>query len=343
MSTYGNPNDYYLGSLPTDKQLTTPQKAALNDPGFIALSGGPGTGKSLVSLYRHIRNYNDHKRSLLLTYATTLQCYLQACCRSQNTDAAASVRTSLKGKPSTREDWAEIIVDEAQDLPEDYYYSIPRGKVSYGADDGQILYPERCCKQSRLREIYRNTEYTLDRNFRNTRSILKFCKIAFPQAHISDSDIERCRIEGEKPTLILRGNNVYEQTDNKQNDAIIEIVRALSNPTHNIGILVPWQRHVDMFSAILKEKNIAHTSYKCEDYNGVGCTDLSNLHIATFKSAKGLEFDTVIIPNFHNIDSCGNFNLEWQDFYVACTRAKNNLYIISAKTHSNLRAFVNVE
>lgn len=55
-----------------------------------------------------------------------------------------------------------------------------------------------------------------------------------------------------------------------------------------------------------------------------------NIHITTFKSAKGLEFDTVIIPNFHRINEIlGRFNTEWQDFYVAVTRAKSNLYLIS--------------
>ena len=84
--------EYYF-NLPPITALTIPQQAALDDPAQIALSGGPGTGKSVVSLWRHISNHmsNPAKKSLLLTYTTTLKEYLKACCRSQNEDAAKMV------------------------------------------------------------------------------------------------------------------------------------------------------------------------------------------------------------------------------------------------------------
>lgn len=91
--------EYYF-NLPPITTLTIPQQAALDDPAQIALSGGPGTGKSVVSLWRHISNHmsNPAKKSLLLTYTTTLKEYLKACCRSQNEDAAKMVATSLKSR-----------------------------------------------------------------------------------------------------------------------------------------------------------------------------------------------------------------------------------------------------
>ncbi len=71
-----------------------------------------------------------------------------------------------------------------------------------------------------------------------------------------------------------------------------------------------------------------------------GCATIKNVHITTFKSAKGLEFDTVIIPNFDILkrlpiiiqdrDTGENKIIcDWKDLYVACTRAKSNLYLIS--------------
>ena len=59
-------NDYYF-RLPAITQLTISQQAALNESRLVAISGGPGTGKSVVSLYRHINNYASGKKSLLIT------------------------------------------------------------------------------------------------------------------------------------------------------------------------------------------------------------------------------------------------------------------------------------
>ncbi|MDR1160723.1 MAG: hypothetical protein LBK45_00135, partial [Tannerellaceae bacterium] len=80
----------YYFNLPQITQLTISQQAALNETNQIALSGGPGTGKSVVSLWRHISNYQRNKKSLLLTYTTTLAKYLSACCITQNSNAASN-------------------------------------------------------------------------------------------------------------------------------------------------------------------------------------------------------------------------------------------------------------
>ena len=47
----------YYFKLPLIIDLTIGQQTALDEPNPIAISGGPGTGKRVVSLFRHIRNY----------------------------------------------------------------------------------------------------------------------------------------------------------------------------------------------------------------------------------------------------------------------------------------------
>ena len=62
---------------------------------------------------------------------------------------------------------------------------------------------------------------------------------------------------------------------------------------------------------------------------------IDNVHITTYKSAKGLEFDTVIIPSIQNFknyikkDTFPNI-INQEDYYVAFTRAKTNLFLISS-------------
>jgi len=50
--------------------------------------------------------------------------------------------------------------------------------------------------------------------------------------------------------------------------------------------------------------------------------DLKNILVTTFKSAKGMEFDTVIVLEFQLL----NENLK-QQFFVGCTRARANLFL----------------
>jgi superfamily I DNA/RNA helicase len=56
---------------------------------------------------------------------------------------------------------------------------------------------------------------------------------------------------------------------------------------------------------------------------------IGNVHLATFKSSKGLEFDTVIIPDFDSLNWYlgAQNNISEKDYYVALTRAKINLYL----------------
>lgn len=382
----------YYFRLPAITQLTIPQQAAVNEPQQIALSGGPGTGKSVVSLWRHIRNYqsNPVKKSLLLTYTTTLKTYLAACCKTVHNEdfpnagvsSSEKVGTSLKNSYKIHNTtFAEVIIDEAQDLSNDYYDGIV-SPVSYGADDSQILYPDHCSHQAELNDIFPdNQRYVLDKNFRSTQRIMQFAKQAFPSANIPVSVIQKLSNNvGEKPVLLVSNGNKFEQSNDKQDNAIERIINSFRAEDHNIALLVPWKRDAQYFENVLKSKSIDYSIYYEDDKRFPwGCTEIGNVHITTFKSAKGLEFDTVIIPNFNIIvrtpirvqvqetmteedltslkntisrlaslqkdhdvilseidtpDGLINVTYKklmcsWEDIYVACTRARSNLYLIS--------------
>lgn len=326
----------YYFRLPAITQLTLSQQAALNETEQIALSGGPGTGKSVVSLYRHLTNHENGQNSLLITYTTTLARYLSECCRLKNENAANNVRTAYSGRPKSYEKFSEVIVDEAQDLDSSYYDSIIRFKVSYGCDDAQILYPDHSTSKNELEKRFSdNVEYVLDKNFRSTYAIMNFTKVAFPNAYIPMSTINALRSNpGEKPTLITTdGNPKFNYSaEIKRNDAIKEIIDTFRSDNHNIAILVPFKKTVCDYDYILNDLNIEHSIYY-EDRIVFpnGCLKIDNVHITTYKSAKGLEFDTVIIPDFGSMDyiCCNMEKIKWNDFYVAVTRARTNLYLFS--------------
>lgn len=333
--------EYYF-SLPPEGDLTIDQRSALNEPNPIALSGGPGTGKSVVSLYRHLNLNKNDKSCQLLTYTTTLAVYLKNCANNINSIAANNINSSYRWmqNPST---FNEIIVDEAQDMPEDYHNNLKRysDRISYGADDAQILYPERSTTQVVLKRIFDNRNYRLGRNFRSTKKIMLFAKHAFPNARIDSETIDNIKEDGILPRLLISNGSNYEVSNTKQDNTIVELIKSLTGDTTNIAVLMPWKSQVDYFYNKIKGQ-ISNSTYYYEDTQIFprGCEKISNIHFTTFKSSKGLEFDVVIIPNFHKVTQAnGNFNVDWQDYYVAVTRAKRNLFLISNNDMASLNSF----
>ena len=229
-----------------------------------------------------------------------------------------------------------VIIDEAQDLDDEYFDKISRFNISYGADDAQILYPEHSSNRAELQSRFpENVEYVLDKNFRSTLAIMNFAKVAFPNAYIPQNTLDTLADNpGEKPTLVVTDGNPTFDTGarNTRNDAIRRIIETFRADTHNIAILVPFKKTVEQFHEILSDLEIAHSIYY-EDQSVFpnGCPPIDNVHITTYKSAKGLEFDTVLIPDFGSMNYlCSKFEvLNWKDFYVAVTRARTNLYLFS--------------
>ncbi len=320
----------YFFKLPTITELTIGQQAALNEPNAIAISGGPGTGKSVVSLWRHIRNYGTGtKKSLLLTYTKTLETYLASSARSENGNAGNAVDRTYWWTTHNVQKYDEIIVDEAQDVEGARYETIKNysGVVSYGADDQQIVFKNRATTQQQLATIFpNNRSYVLDENFRNSYEIMLFVKALFPQKLVPQNTLNNLLQEGRrgnKPILLMSNNNAAKQTK-----AIIDVINQFNSATHNIAVLVALQNHVDTYVNIIRNAGIQCSSFKTED-GSLG--EIGNVHVTTFKSSKGTEFDTVIIPDFENmLNNIANLHvIDENDYYVAITRAKRNLYLVS--------------
>ena len=325
----------YFFKLPPITDLTVGQQSALNDPNPIAISGGPGTGKSVVSLWRHIRNYGLGKtKSLLLTYTKTLENYLKSSATSEDVEAGGAVNRTYWWTTHSLKDYDEIIIDEAQDVESNRYDIVKKysKNISYGADDKQIVYQHKCTTEAELNEIFPNNQsYQLDENFRNSYEIMQFVKALFPNKLISHNTIDnllKANRRGNKPILLLTNHD-----QKKQEKAILDIINQFKSETHNIAILVPRKDDVTYYyNFIINSKlDIKCSKYTSND-NELGI--IENLHITTFKSSKGTEFDTVIIPDFQNYTwNIKNLNIApitENDYYVAVTRVKRNLYMISS-------------
>lgn len=323
----------YYFNLPIITQLTNHQQMALDETNAIALGGGPGTGKSVVCLWRHIRNYETGtKRSLLLTYTKTLEHYLKLSARTKNEDSAKNINRTYwwTSHPELHQQYDEIIIDEGQDVEIKYYQTIKKysNSICYGADEDQSMFlPTQELKElfEWFRENFKNEEYTLIKNFRNSKEILEFTRSVFPNILIPQSAINEATTTNLKPIVKVIGRD-----NERELESIISIINDFAGDTHNIGILVPSQRMVDSYYESINNK--LNGSKECSKFQAEmgDFQGLSGIHITTYKSAKGTEFDTVIMPRFDSFDwFIANTNTTTEnDYYVAFTRTKTNLFLI---------------
>ncbi len=324
----------YYFNLPIITQLTNHQQAALDETKPIALGGGPGTGKSVVCLWRHIRNYaTGTKKSLLLTYTRTLEHYLRQSAFDKNQEASVNINRTNEwtGQNFNRRNYDEIIIDEGQDVFIDRYEIIKNYSetISYGADQFQSLFlsKEQLTELfSWFRQNFNNEEFTLIENFRNSKEILEFTRSVFPDILIPQNTINQARVTGVKPILKILGNN-----DERELESIMSIIDDFASYTHNIGILVPSQNMVNSYFERIN--NRLEWSQECSKFQAEmgDFQGLSGIHITTYKSSKGTEFDTVIMPNFDSFDFMikdPKIPVTENDYYVAITRAKTNLFLI---------------
>lgn len=319
----------YFFQLPIITDLTIEQQAVLKEQGSLAVFGGPGTGKSVVALWRHIQNWDMNRRySLLLTYTKSLEAYLKSSASSVNKKAGDHISrtywwTYHKGN---ERGYGEILIDEAQDVELERYQKIKglTPMVSYSADDDQSLYPNKSTTEGELKNLFQgNKAFQLNENFRNTKELVQFIRSIFPSKGIIPANSS-----GPKPSVVVSGNN-----NNVQLKIVREIIQEFQSDTHNIAILLPIKSEVrDWY-------NNLNSEFTCSCFTGDDetITTIENIHITTFKSAKGLEFDTVIIPNFdrfkRNIQNLHVVNEK--DYYVVFTRARRNLILIDNASINN--------
>ncbi|WP_312920783.1 3'-5' exonuclease [Empedobacter brevis] len=332
----------YYFNLPLITDLTPDQQRAVDETNPLALSGGPGTGKSVVSLWRHIRNHATGVRnSLLLTYTKTLEHYLKASASTQSENAGESISRFDKNS-NEFVGYQEIIIDEGQDITKSKFerffnYS---NLISYGADERQSVF----ISQEELDELLNwlntdqrfqsNVPITLNRNFRNSKEILLFTRSVFPNYMIPQNTINGATTTNLKPILKLNiGWSVEEQVN-----AIIDVINDFQSDTHNIAVLVPTITMVNSYYQQIRnslDNSIDVTKYQNELDNFEG---LSGVHVTTFKSSKGTEFDTVIIPEFDKFTWFlqNGHTVKENDYYVAFTRTKTNLFLLCRNGFPNI-------
>lgn len=148
----------------------------------------------------------------------------------------------------------------------------------------------------------------LNKTYRSTKEIAMFA-----HSMIGQTDIEFVNRHGQKPT--------YFKT-NDQSEEIANIINNECKDFDHIAIICKCNSEANALARNLKKKIKCTVMNEPEDYN-------NRVLITTCATAKGIEFDAVIIPNAdkENYKNTIDKNI----LYVSSTRALHKLFFLSEK------------
>ena len=323
---------YHL-EIPDFGSLSSEQRRAVRHDGSIRLKGGPGTGKSLVSLWRALGEASG-ENVLILTYTLSLEFYFNKMLESarskgnsKNIKIKRSQLSYYHASTMLSSHFDEIILDEAQDMkPEEIsLFAQTAKRVSFGADYRQQLYPDKAASEQTLIDTLPvSRTFEMNRNYRSTQQILKAVRAFFPERSI--------------PAEVIAGSSVgapaqvYVCNHREEASATFSLLKEIILKTDgNIGVLVPSERKVqEVFETIQDSLPNDTTEYRSSTA-GSSLNNMGRVHVSTYKSSKGLEWDVVILPYFGGRDWwISNTQVDLNDHYVAMRRAKNQLWLVSS-------------
>jgi len=322
--------------LPMGVELTRQQRRAIDSKEPIFLTGLPGTGKTVVSIYR----LKESKNSILFTFGKLLRLSIQNTLDDESKVVANIHRwhfdlnkSNLSRSISSEHidetielfvkscNYEQIIIDEGQDIEPNVYKLLSKltHRLSISADNAQKVY-ESGAEEEKIVEILPHLKkIALYKNFRNSYKIYNFGKEFVPHNPRATNSNILNRFDEDEDSAIPE---VYILDSL---DTTVETIRAILDNFKNktIGILSEGIVTVETYYKRLK-KNYQISSYTSRDKRVP--TTLHNIVVTTFKSSKGMEFDIVIMPQFQYAD-----NSNRTEFYIGATRARERLYILAIK------------
>lgn len=312
----------------------------------LIVTGCAGSGKSVLAIHKAKELKDQGYSYLFIVFTQALSSYMKAGINQLNLDIS---NFSTYGKcfaPDIDDmgniigwHWAKgsydfIIVDEAQDFSAEAVQELARHcrHLYVFGDSAQSLYKEFLFDHNPTLDM-RKLEILLDQRMDdlilNHRLPESIAKVAQYLNTDDDRLVARCLKKGGNKPKIL-GFSSFQ----KQCEKVAELIENLG--LEDVGILCYHKQSVsevgDYFIAEGKNIDVYLTDKSNIKF------DSGNPKVMTFKSSKGLQFQTVFMLGCDNsIDGYG------KDTYVAMTRSYQDLYIMYTGQMSGLFATVPVE
>ena len=342
--------------LPSYQELDKEQDSVLNLPlgGKYLVVGPPGSGKTVVLLHRADRLKKRGERLQLIMYMRVLSQYVRSAASALNIEGDVTTfhrwfsfyYKKIVGRAPAElgdfmYDWDNILksfgrsgagvaafpnvlIDEGQDLPKQFYLvaNYMAKNLTIFADENQRLTPH----QSNIDDIQKfagiKETCVLKRNYRNSRPIAKLARTFY--CGLRSGIPELPDRNGDLPHL--RGfERVFDSVD-----AVAQYER--TNADRHIGVFLPTLALVRKYKNRLTSKTRNALQYY--DSTDDECFpdglnfDKPGIFLCAYPSAKGLEFDTVFLPEIQaSAKQAWNTPEFKMKMYVMISRARSDLFV----------------
>ncbi|WP_062529114.1 3'-5' exonuclease [Demequina rhizosphaerae] len=320
------------------------------------VSGPPGTGKSVVALYRAQTLWFDDRTPTVLMFNRLLKQYTDGAAGELGAEVTISTfhawfhafwqrhyRTSPPRPAGSSDSWEydwqaiwskvvsspppqgelpDLIVDEGQDLPPDFFKLakwIARN-ITVFADENQKLTENQSTLEEIARAIVAESRTNLTRNYRNTAEIARVA------AHFY------CGGPTGMPAPPTRSGIVPTATAfGRLNDLVEHLAGyARVHADKSIGVFCASKadqiRLVNRLNA--RDLPVTVEAYVSGDLRYAGIDfDKPGIKIINLRSVKGLEFDTVFIPLLETLSGDPTSASLRMLMYVATSRARDELHL----------------
>jgi DNA helicase IV len=341
--------------LPSYEDLSEEQDDVYNLPldGNYVVSGPPGTGKSVMALYRAEALTIDERTPSILMFNNVLKQYTRRHAAALGIEEHVETfnrwmhrfwRGTYHAQPPklSGDEWAfdwdgiitkfmtqppakgslhDLIVDEGQDLPVNFYRIAQWlcANITVFADENQKLRDENTTLREIETSIRAADHLTLRRNYRNSREIAMLASWFYTGTPTGVPDLPT-RSWRPGPTL-----RAYPSL----NDFVEDVARyAKTHANRRIGIAAPTKQAQKRLYNRLSSRQVPTETYIWDDERHREIDFAApGVKIINYASVKGLQFDTLFVPDLQLVTGDVTGATVRMRFYVVTSRARNELYL----------------